>query len=146
MVIDSLSHISDYASLNPLFPRAFDFLLSTDLQSLELGKNVLEPDRLIVNVVQTSPKPIEEAKLETHRDFIDIQVPLSGNETMGYTSADRLPDAPYDPADDISFYPGAADDYFTIHPGQFAIFFPSDGHAPAISPSGVKKIIIKVRL
>lgn len=146
MVIDTLSHLNDYVSLHPLFEKAFDFLSNTELSSLELGKIVLEPDRLYVNVVQTAPKSVDEARLETHRDFIDIQVPLSGNETMGYTATDRLPTVPYNAADDISFYDDSADDYFTVHPGQFAIFFPSDGHAPAISPDGLRKIIVKVHV
>lgn len=146
MVIDSLQFLNDYASLNPLFPRAFEFLRTTDLQSLEPGKIILEPGRLIVNIAQTAPKSSDEARLETHRDFIDIQVPLSGCETMGYTAADRLPAAPYDADNDISFFPGAADAYFTLRPGQFALFFPSDGHAPGISPEGVKKIIVKVHI
>ncbi|MFR9263152.1 MAG: YhcH/YjgK/YiaL family protein [Bacteroides cellulosilyticus] len=28
---------------------------------------------------------------------------------------------------------------------MFAIFFPQDGHAPGISPDGVKKVIVKVK-
>ena len=29
---------------------------------------------------------------------------------------------------------------------MFAIFFPQDGHAPGITPDGVKKIIVKVKV
>ena len=29
---------------------------------------------------------------------------------------------------------------------MFAIFFPEDGHAPGITPDGVKKVIVKVRI
>lgn len=146
MILDSLSNIGNYAMMHPLFAQAVDFLLHTDLDSLPLGKIVLVPDQLFVNVNQTSPKSVDEAKLETHKAFIDIQVPLSGPETMGYTAADQLSEAPYDESSDISFYSGKALDYFTVRPGQFAIFFPSDGHAPGITPMGVKKIIVKVRI
>ena len=34
------------------------------------------------NFSQTKPKTKEEAKLETHNQFIDIQIPLSGVEVM----------------------------------------------------------------
>ena len=146
MVIDSLENLSAYASLNPLFPRAIEFLQNTDLDTLPVGKIVLEEGKLIVNVNQTSPKAKEEAKLETHVDFIDIQVPLSGDETMGYTPASQLPETSYDAANDIAFYPGLATEYFTVKKGMFTVFLPSDGHAPGITPTGLKKIIVKVRV
>ncbi|WP_418820127.1 YhcH/YjgK/YiaL family protein, partial [Phocaeicola sp.] len=82
-----------------------------------------------------------------HKDYIDIQIPLSGTEIMGYTAAqDCLPvDAPYNAEKDITFFEGLAEDYIAVKPGMFAIFFPQDGHAPGITPDGVKKIIVKVK-
>ena len=57
----------------------------------------------------------------------------------------ELKDAPYSEEKDITFFEGPADSYIDVKPGMFAIFFPQDGHAPAITPNGVKKIIIKVK-
>ena len=95
---------------------------------------------------QTKPKTKEEAKLETHNQFIDIQIPLSGVEVMGYTPRTDLPEEAYNAEKDITFYKGLAKDYLTITPGMFAIFFPQDGHAPGVTPDGVKKVIVKVRV
>lgn len=146
MIIDRLENIGKYASLSPLFAQAIEFLSSRDLNGLQTGKTELGKD-LFVNVTETQPKTREEARLETHRDFIDIQIPLSGTEVMGYTPAtDCLPtNAPYDKDKDISFYEGAAENYLSVKPGMFAIFFPQDAHAPGILPEGVKKIIVKVK-
>lgn len=147
MVIDRLENIEKYVSLNHLFAQAIDFLKKNDLNALEVGKTELIEEELIVNVAQTKPKTKEEAKLETHIEFIDIQVPLSGTETMGYTPAkDCIPaNAPYNAEKDITFFEGLAESYIDIKPGMFAIFFPQDGHAPGITPDGVKKVIIKVK-
>ena len=90
------------------------------MNAQELGKVKLQGDDLVVNFSQTKPKTKEEAKLETHNQFIDIQIPLSGVEVMGYTAREDLPEA------------------------DFAIFFPQDAHAPGVSPDGVKKVIVKV--
>lgn len=87
MVIDKLENIEKYVSLNPLFAQAVEFLKSRDLNTLELGKTELKGKDLLVNVTETKPKTKEQARLETHRDFIDIQIPLSGTEIMGYTPA-----------------------------------------------------------
>ena len=134
MVVDRLENIEKYASLNPLFAQAIEFLKSHDLNALEVGKTELKGKDLLVNVAQTKPKTKEDAKLETHKDFIDIQIPLSGTEIMGYTAAK-----------DITFFTGLAESYIEVKPGMFAIFFPQDGHAPGITPDGVKKVIVKVK-
>ena len=147
MVVDSLENLEKYVSLNPLFPHIAEFLKSTDLRKIELKEFILKENDLIATVVQTTPKTKEEAKLETHRKYIDIHIPLSDIEIMGYApEKDCLPaNAPYDAEKDITFFGATVMDYITVKPGMFTIFFPQDGHAPAISSKGVKKIIIKIK-
>lgn len=146
MVVDKLENLEKYVSLNPLFAQAVEFLKSTDLDAHEIGKITLKEGELMVNFSQTRPKTKEEAKLETHNQFIDIQIPLSGVEIMGYTPRTDLPEEEYNAEKDITFYKGLAKDYLTIAPGMFAIFFPQDGHAPGVTSDGVKKVIVKVRV
>ena len=90
MVVDRLENLEKYASLNPLFAQAIEFLQSHDLNAMEVGKTELKGKDLVVNVAQTTPKAKEQAKLETHNEFIDIQIPLSGAEVMGYTGERTL--------------------------------------------------------
>ena len=90
MVIDRLENIEKYTLLHPLFEQAIDFLKSHDLHSLEIGKTELKGKDLLVNVAQTNPKEKENAKLETHKDYIDIQIPLSGTEIPPPKTAFRL--------------------------------------------------------
>jgi biofilm protein TabA len=146
MVVDTLENLEKYVSLNPLFAQAVEYLKSTDLDAHEIGKITLKEGELMVNFSQTRPKTKEEAKLETHNQFIDIQIPLSGVEVMGYTPRTDLPEEEYNAEKDITFYKGLAKDYLTITPGMFAIFFPQDGHAPGVTSDGVKKVIVKVRV
>ena len=89
----------------------------------------------------------EEAVIETHDKMIDIQIPLSGEETFGYTQRDLLPKAEYNAEKDITKIPDlAADSYITCQPGMMAIFFPHDGHAPCIAGvPEIKKAIFKVK-
>lgn len=146
MVIDKLENLEKYVSLNPLFAEAVAFLKATDLQAHEVGKVVLKEGELMVNFADARPKTKEEARLETHNDFIDIQIPLSGVEVMGYMPRTDLPKAAYNAEKDITFYEGLATDYLTVKSGMFAIFFPEDAHAPGVTPDGVRKVIVKVRV
>ena len=100
---------------------------------------------LFVNIQVAKGKTKEEAKLETHKKMIDIQIPLSTSETFGYTPLCGLPDAEYNAEKDITKYEGLADTYVTLKPGEFAIFFPQDGHAPCVSEEAtIRKAIFKV--
>ena len=104
--------------------------------------------------MQEAPaKSRKEARFESHRRMIDIQVPLSDSEEYGWTPTAALPNGTYDEGCDMTMHDPAApktsedvtQTYFMLHPGQFAIFFPEDGHAPAITPTGLHKAIIKVK-
>lgn len=146
MIVDNLENLKNYISLNPLFAQAIEFLNSNNLLEMEIGKTFLKGEDLVVNIAQTSPKTKEEAKLETHNKFIDIQIPLSGVEIFGYTPATSCvpANAEYNAENDITFFEGLSESYISVKPGMFAIFFPEDGHAPGISTTGVKKVIVKV--
>lgn len=146
MIIDKLENIEMYASVNPLFAQAIEFLKSTDLNAHELGKVVLKEGELFVNFAAARPKTKDEAKIETHNNFIDIQIPLTGTELMGYMPRTDLAEAEYNAEKDITFYPGHATDYLTVKPGMFVIFFPEDAHAPGVTEVELKKVIVKVRV
>ncbi|MDO4950028.1 MAG: YhcH/YjgK/YiaL family protein [Bacteroidales bacterium] len=146
MIIDRIENLGKYAALNPLFAKAADFLKTSDFHSIKIGKYLIEEGALKANCQQTSPKTREEAKIESHNEFIDIQLPLDGAEEMGFTPRVNLAEQTYNAEKDVTFYPGLAEKYFTIKPGEFAIFFPDDAHAPGVTPTGVRKIVFKVKV
>lgn len=147
MIIDTLENLSAYVQLNPLFAKVVEFLKENDLNAVEPGKHEIAGKDLFVNITTAKGKTPDEAVLETHRDMIDIQIPLSTDETYGYTPACNLPEAEYNAEKDITKIPGLlAESFVTCHPGMFAIFFPQDGHAPCISREAeIKKAIFKVK-
>ncbi len=132
--------------MNPLFADVVKFLESNDLNTLEEGKHEIKGTDLFVNVQAKPGKKLQDAVLEYHKKMIDIQIPVSDSETFGYTPVDELPEVEFDEQKDIAKLPGLeAQTYVTINPGQMAIFFPQDGHAPCISESGcLRKVILKI--
>lgn len=145
MIIDTIENLEKYVSLNPLFKDVIDFIANNDLNKLEDGKHIIKGSDFFVNIQVAKGKTRENALLETHKKMIDIQIPLSTSETYGYTPLKDLPESEYNAEKDITKYSGAADTYVTCKPGEFAIFFPQDGHAPCISDMPeIKKAIFKV--
>jgi YhcH/YjgK/YiaL family protein len=148
MIIDRLGNSALYESLNPLFKKAFDYLKSLDLTKIEAGKTSLEGNDLYVSVSNSNLKDKENAKLEVHNNYIDIQLPVSKAEGFGWIGRKKLKKetAPYDAEKDILFFDDQPQTYFSIEPGNFAIFFPEDGHAPCIGEGSVMKIVVKVKI
>lgn len=147
MIIDTLENLGKYTSVNPLFIKFIEYIKNVDLATQEIGKVELQGKDLVVNVSLAKGKTKEEAKLETHKNFIDIQIPLSGTEIMGYTPACNLPQGEYNAEKDITKFDMLSEAYIPVHPGMFAIFFPQDGHAPCISnEENIKKVVVKVRV
>lgn len=147
MVLDTLDKLSFYEALNPLFKDIVSFLVNNDLRMMEEGKHLIKGDDLFVNITTAKGKTPEEAKMETHRRMLDIQIPLDKAETFGYTPLSRLPEVPYDEEKDISKYDVQGEIFFTCHPGEMVIFWPQDGHQPCISDQpSFKKAIFKVKI
>ena len=148
MVLDLLENLKSYEALNPRFAKVVDFLQNTELDNLPLGRNEICGAAVYANGMEVKPKSREEAFVELHRKYIDIHVPITADETMGYTPINELPCADYDSAGDAAVYPVGmpAREYVNVRKGEFAIFFPQDGHAPAITSVPLKKAVIKVAI
>lgn len=146
MIIDKLQNLKEYAALHPQFNKVVEFLENNNLSQFEPGKHEIGVEGGFVNVQMAKGKTSREAVLEIHRKMIDIQVPLSGEETFGYTPTQDLPETDFDEEKDIAFFPDEeSQSYITCKQGMFVIFFPQDGHAPCITAeSQIKKAIFKI--
>lgn len=128
----------------------FEFLQQTDLAALPLGKHEIQGEEVFALAMQAPSRTLAEAKFESHRDYIDIQFLLSGEEMIGVLPIGQLAGAtPYDAAKDLIFYATPARYHeLRIPPGHFAVFFPDEGHMPmcqAGGPHELHKVVIKVK-
>lgn len=149
MILDSLKNSELYLSINPRFKAAFDFFANTDMVNFETGIHIIDGDDLFVNVVEGEFKLAENAKLEVHNKYIDIQILICGDkEDFGWSERVDMKRAQsdFDKEKDVQFFDDKPQTYYTLKNGQFTILFPEDSHAPMIGCGSVKKAIFKVRL
>ena len=152
-----VSEANDLAHLNPRFPKAFEFLRRNDLATLKAGTYVLEGSEdgeksslyAMVQDVDLSPFAGETQHAEAHAKYIDIQAPISGDETYGFCDLDPSdPAFRLDESKDIGFV-DVRTKPVTLKPGEFAVFLPPRGaHVPCTSLTGprkIRKLVIKVR-
>lgn len=147
MIIDSLSNAHRYYDLHPLFKKAFDYL-NSDFGEIPSGTIELDGQSLKAIVSDADLKSKADAKLETHKKYIDIQMPLSKEETFGWKSLSKLenPIEEFNETKDIGFYHDKPSAYIAAQPGEFLIFFPEDAHAPLIGKGETRKVILKIEV
>ena len=157
MVLDTLSQHQRYVSLHPAFSDAFRFLASADWAALAAEspaserrsvRHQLDGDRMYVSIDQVNGRGTDGARLEAHRRYIDIQLTIEGHEQIGWRPIGHcaLPDGTFDPANDIGFFGDRPESWLSLPAGHFAIFFPSDAHAPLAGSGRVKKAIVKIAI
>jgi YhcH/YjgK/YiaL family protein len=148
MILDSLNNTERIEALHPLFAEAFHYIKHTDFSQMEDGRYELSGERLYVTLSSLEGKDKAEATLETHKRYIDIQLPLRGVEKIGWKPGSELKEesVPYNEKSDITFYVDRPTAYTKIYPGQFAIFFPEDAHAPGIGEGNIRKVVVKVSI
>ena len=146
MILDVLDNAPRYMALNKGFAKAIEFLLRPDLQELPVAKYEIDGDRVYAVVSTDSGRRKEDALLETHEKYIDIQLVLSGTDEMGWRpkSLCNQPSGEYDEKNDLQFFTDEPAAWISTKSGSFVIFFPEDAHMPLISAGQIHKIVIKV--
>ena len=146
MILDTLENYQLYNAINDRIAKGFDFLRTTDLDSLPSGKHDIEGDTIFALVQEYQTKPLNECKLESHKKYIDIQYVIRGEEMMGVTTQNNQKIIEVNEEKDYTFYEGTTS-LVLVSKGMFTIFFPDDLHQPCVqteSAAEVKKVVIKV--
>lgn len=149
-IADSLANAGKYAELGPHFAKAIEFLQRKDLMRLPNGRYELDGENAYAMVQEAMLKPWGTGRPEVHHAYFDIQLPLSGEETIGIGRFDPATPGEFDEEKDIGFYDGVPVEPLALRPGQFAILYPGIcAHAPCCSEDAagmtIRKIVIKVR-
>ena len=151
MIVDALKNAELYRNVLPRLAAAFDYLATFDPATPD-GKHAIDEDRVYAQVQTYATKPAAEKKWESHRRYADVQYIVSGRELIGVAPTEALAGAtPYNETKDVVNYagPSVASSTLYVEGGQFAVFFPHDGHQPGVAAGGeseVRKVVVKVLL
>lgn len=146
MILDAISEWRRYSAIHPAFPQAFEFLAGADLSSLPVGRLPIDGERLFVIVDDREGRGREGARLEAHRTYLDLQVTIDGAEVIGWRPLEACyhPSGRFDDERDIGLFEDLPETWMALPPGRFAVFFPTDAHAPLGGRGGLKKAILKI--
>ena len=80
MIKDNSQHIDYYNYLTNDLQMGLKYLKETDFSSLENGKYEISGEKIYAIVQDYTSKPLEEGKFEAHKNHIDIQYIIEGEE------------------------------------------------------------------
>ncbi|OQB98044.1 MAG: Toxin-antitoxin biofilm protein TabA [Spirochaetes bacterium ADurb.Bin110] len=152
MIVSMLSELSRYRGLSKNLDIAFDWLHKGLWRQLSTGKYSIEGDVVFALIQEYTAKEHSECRFESHREYIDIQMMISGKEIIEVLPVNALKVIePYKP--DIEFYALPTDrnaNVLAMNAEQLAIFFPEDAHRPCMKAGAlaesVRKVVVKVAI
>ena len=148
MICDSMRAFNRYAALAPEVWEKLSAFFAGLTEDTETGSYELAGPALRVNLVDAKLAPVESGKYEAHRQFIDIHIPLDGEETVlcRPDSCDLKQLSAYDAGNDCVFYETAPGVNVGLEPGYFLLIYPGEPHQPQIGTAGSvrRKLIVKI--
>lgn len=153
MIVAKRKDAKDYRGIHPMLDKALDYLTDEFLETVGPETAHIDGQNLyaMLNLFETMPE--EELFFEAHREYLDIHVPLAGEERMDIADTAILtPDeAVSKPENDFYAYSDKDPEHQSIilKRGDFLVAFPSDAHrvkGQVNGPSEVRKIVFKIRV
>lgn len=150
MIYDKLDNIETYAGISPDILLGLKWLKDVNP---DIANGVYEINSRVKAIVsEFTTKEINGNGYEAHREFIDIQYLISGEEVVNSLPLEYLNELKaYNKESDAAFYveTGIKPQELLLGIGYFAILFPQDGHMPCLctnEPVEVKKVVVKVHI
>ena len=148
MLYGTLKHLDSYRGIHPGIMRGLELLRDTDFSRLEDKRYEVDGDNLFFSLQSYESKPSNDTP-EAHKQYVDIQLLVSGRERMGVAPLEDMVEvAEARPEGDIWLYHGPTDEIL-LTGDRFAVLWPEDAHAPGIAvdgPEPCRKCVVKVRI
>ncbi len=151
MIVDRLENWKCYSNA-PAWRTAFEYLLALTPDALESDMAPIAGKDVMARIMSYPTRTPEEALIEAHDRYVDIQMSLVNCEAIDWFPRSTLEVAtPYNDVTDAVLFrrPGPAPIRVPNLPGQFTVLFPNDAHMPQLiagsAPEIVKKVVVKLR-
>jgi biofilm protein TabA len=146
--VNKVTFARQYQLHKDYWDKAFAFLKNNNLQNMAPGRYAIDSNNVYATITENPTKDVDSTKWESHRNYIDLQSVISGEEKIAVAPVNKLTvTMPYNATKDLVNYSGDGALY-TATPGTFFLFFPQDAHRPNISTGGNKpdkKVVIKIK-
>lgn len=152
MIYSSINSNFNIECYHKVIKEAIEFLKKTDFSKIAEGEYDIDGRNIFYQVKDIMTKPVNEAKPEIHRKYIDVQFLYTGTERIGVVddNGNNVVTEDYLIERDLLFYKDVENETFiNMIQGDFCVFFPSDVHRPACEKDGqsmIRKVVYKINV
>ncbi len=114
--------------------KALNFLKNLEVHQEDVNKKIKVNDDFYYTIQTYETQNVEQCKLESHREYIDIQIMIEGEELMQIADTSRLNlQEEYDRDKDVMFWkiPNQMME-LTLKRGDYIVLYPENAHRVAI--------------
>lgn len=149
MIYDEIEHIDRYRGLYRNLDTLIAWLGEHDYRALPVGRTDIDGDAVFANVQECTTRHAADARFETHRRYLDVQVDVEGREAFRIGQGTLTERTPFDEGHDIDFCDAERWVAGDLDEGRFAIYLTGEAHMPNVEFPGdgirpLKKICFKV--
>lgn len=125
---------------------AFDHLQRISLQEVSYGNEVFVNDEFYYTVLNYKTIPENKAKLESHREYAEIQIVIGGQEYLDITDVSRLtPVDSYNIEKDTQLWNAPSRmSRLLLKTGSYIVLYPENAYRCAISVNDKLEEVIKI--
>ena len=137
---------SNTAEIRSMVDLAVNYLQHISVSEIDVGKKVLVNEDFYYSVLEYMTKSEDEAKLESHRKYVDIQIIVKGEEQMDIADVSRLTVKDnYNPETDVMFWniPERMA-RITLKAGDYIILYPEHAHRGAVKTGREGQEVLKI--
>lgn len=153
MIYDGLDAIGLYRGLSRGLDVLIGWLEENDPATLPIGTTEIDGKHVFANVMNAKTRTLEDARYETHRKYMDVQVDLEGVEGFRTTPGEVVAQGDFDEVADKGYCIAAPTNdnelEGTLEHGRFVVFMVGEPHMPNLvvgdaEVGPIKKICFKV--
>ncbi|RPH30923.1 YhcH/YjgK/YiaL family protein [Buttiauxella warmboldiae] len=149
MILGKVTELGAQSGIAPQLLAIIKQALALEPETLAAGRHEIDGDKIFMNVMTFDTALPESKRYEQHREYLDVQVLLSGRERIDFGPAGAAlePDAYHEEDDYLLCDAVAPCQTLHMQPGMFAIFLPGEPHKPGCiseTAQAISKVVIKV--
>lgn len=144
MIIGHLDYCESVALMAPKIGKILSHLKDQLLNGPAVGVHLVDERQLFYTVSSDMTELLSKRRSEFHRDYLDIQVVLKGQEQYGFSlSPLKVIEDDYLNEKDVAFGQPVQERFVTLNEQEFIIFPPGCPHRPLIAVNEEPKLVLK---
>lgn len=149
MIYDEITHIGRYRGYAKGLDVLIEWLSENDYKALPVGTTQILGDKVYASVQEPTTRTFEEARFETHKKYMDVQVDVEGREAFCIGQGKLSNATEFDEENDIDFCDAELRVDGDLDNDRFVVYLPGEAHMPNVVFPGddkqqIKKICFKV--